>query len=72
MLKLGSAEESDIPDVAVDHHFLDKLRQRLQVAKQIDTAQHQERKEKHDRNWIREAAEAMDIVLDSDMESECV
>ncbi|KAI0322899.1 P-loop containing nucleoside triphosphate hydrolase protein [Amylostereum chailletii] len=62
-------QESDISDVSVDHHFLDKLKQRLQIAKQIDNAHHRVKKTKHDRNWMREAAEAMDLELDSDLAS---
>ncbi|KAI0051336.1 DEAD-domain-containing protein [Auriscalpium vulgare] len=62
-------QESDIPEVPIEHHFIDKMKQRLALAKQIDNAQHQASKKKHDQNWIRAAAEAMDIELDSDMEA---
>ncbi|KAI0066909.1 DEAD-domain-containing protein [Artomyces pyxidatus] len=67
---LGSLgrQDSDIPELPIEHHFIDKLKQRLQLAKQIDNAQHRASKATHDRNWIRAAADAMDIEL----ESECV
>lgn len=47
--------------------MLDKLKARVQLARQIDTAQHKAKKEKHERNWLKEAAEAMEIELDSDL-----
>ena len=46
---------------------LDKLKNRIQLAKKIDIAQHKVKKEKHEKNWLRETAEAMEIDLDSDL-----
>ncbi|TFY71035.1 hypothetical protein EVG20_g1974 [Dentipellis fragilis] len=67
---LGSLgrQESDIPEMAVDHHLLDKLKPRLQLAKQIDNAQHKTKKENHERNWLKATADAMDIELGTDFE----
>ena len=56
----------------VEHHFLDKLKRRIRVAKEIDTLQHRDNKAKHEKKWMRATAEAMDIELDSDYQSECV
>jgi ATP-dependent RNA helicase DDX24/MAK5 len=56
----------------VEHHFLDKLKGRIRVAKEIDTLQHRANKAKHEKKWMRAAAEALDIDLDSDYESEYV
>jgi len=69
---LGSLgrQESDIPELNTDHHLLDKLKQRLRLAKEIDTAHHRTKKAKHELNWMREAAEAMDIELSSDYDSD--
>ncbi|KZV76542.1 DEAD-domain-containing protein [Peniophora sp. CONT] len=69
---LGSLnrQETEIPDIAVDHHLMDKLKARLQLAKDIDKLSHQDRKAKHERNWLRETAEAMDLELDSDFASD--
>ncbi|VDC07946.1 unnamed protein product [Peniophora sp. CBMAI 1063] len=69
---LGSLnrQETEIPDIAVDHHLMDKLKARLQLAKEIDKLSHKDRKAKHERNWLRETAEAMDIELDSDFASD--
>ncbi|EPQ52206.1 DEAD-domain-containing protein [Gloeophyllum trabeum ATCC 11539] len=65
---LGSLkrEESEIPEMAIDLHMLDKLKARVQLAKQIDAAQHRVKKDNYERNWLKEAAEAMEIELDSD------
>ena len=51
----------------VELYMLDKLKERIQLAREIDSAQHKAKKEKHERNWLRETAEAMEIELDSDM-----
>lgn len=59
---------NDIPDMPIELDLLDKLKARVQLAKKIDAAQHKVKKEKHEKNWLREAAEAMEIDLDSDMD----
>ena len=55
----------------VEHHFLDKLKRRLRVAKEIDTVQHRASKATHEKKWMRATADALDIELDSDYLSEC-
>lgn len=70
--RLPRTEDTEIPDLSIVHHLLDKLKERLHLAKQIDALAHRVRKEKHERSWIREAADAMDIELGSDLEDECV
>ena len=56
-----------IPEMPIEMDLLDKLKGRVQLAKRIDTTRHKVKKEKHDKNWLREAAEAMEIELDSDL-----
>ena len=51
----------------VELYMLDKLKARIQLAREIDGLQHKVKKEKHERNWLKEAAEAMEIELDSDL-----
>jgi ATP-dependent RNA helicase DDX24/MAK5 len=51
----------------IDLYMLDKLKARIQLARKIDSAQHKVKKENHDKNWLKEAADAMDIALDSDL-----
>ena len=53
--------------MAVELYLLDKLKARIQLARQIDSAQHKVKKENHEKKWLREAAEAMEIELDSDL-----
>ncbi|KAH8103065.1 ATP-dependent RNA helicase [Cristinia sonorae] len=60
-------QEEDIPEMAVELYMLDKLKARIQLARKIDNAQHKVKKENHEKNWLREAAEAMEIEVDSDM-----
>lgn len=61
------AEEEDIPEMSVELYLLDKLKVRIKLARQIDNAQHKIKKENHEKNWIRKAAEEMEIELDSDL-----
>ena len=60
-------EEEELAEMPVELYMLDKLKERAQLAREIDAAQHRVKKEKHERNWLREAAEAMEIELDSDL-----
>lgn len=53
--------------MAVELYLLDRLKARIQVARQIDSARHKIKKENHEKNWLREAAEAMEIEIDSDL-----
>ena len=55
----------------VELYMLDKLKARIQLAREIEGLQHKVKKEKHERNWLKEAAEAMEIELDSDL-ARCV
>jgi len=50
----------------VELYMLDKLKARVHLARQIDVAQHKANKEKHEKNWFKETADAMEIELDSD------
>lgn len=53
--------------MSVELYLLDKLKARIQLARQIDSAQHKVKKENYEKNWLKEAAEAMELELDSDM-----
>ncbi|KAL1949173.1 hypothetical protein VTO73DRAFT_10979 [Trametes versicolor] len=63
-------QEDEVPEMPVELHMLDKLKARIQLARSIDNAQHKIKKENHERNWLKETAEAMELVLDSDLESD--
>ncbi|KAG9313623.1 ATP-dependent RNA helicase [Chiua virens] len=62
-------QDADIPEISIELTLLDHLKQRIRLARQIDSQQHRIKKQNHDRNWLKEAAEAMEIELDSDMAS---
>ena len=55
----------------IELYMLDKLKGRVQLARQIDVAQHKAKKERHEKNWLKETADAMDIELDSDFADRC-
>jgi hypothetical protein len=55
-----------MPDMITDLGLLDKLKARVHLARRIDQAQHKIRKANHDRNWMKETAEAMELELGSD------
>ncbi|KAG6828177.1 hypothetical protein H0H92_008908 [Tricholoma furcatifolium] len=59
-------QDSEISEISIDLNLLDKLKYRVQLARKIETAHHKVKKANHDRNWMKEAAEAMEIELDSD------
>lgn len=43
------------------------MRERIRVAKDIEKAQHQVKKVNHDKNWLKEVADAMDLDIDPDL-----
>jgi len=55
----------------IELYMLDKLKARVQLARQIDVAQHKANKQKHEKNWFKETADAMEIELDSDFADRC-
>jgi ATP-dependent RNA helicase DDX24/MAK5 len=57
----------DLPELVIEPGFLPKLKERIRIAKEIEKAQHQVKKENHDRSWIKEVAEAMDVDIDPDI-----
>lgn len=58
--------ENEIPDMSFELDLLDKLKSRVRLARRIDLAQHSVRKEKHEKKWVKKAAEALEVDLDSD------
>ncbi|KAJ7634913.1 ATP-dependent RNA helicase [Roridomyces roridus] len=69
---LGSLgrQESEIPEMSIELNLLDKLKERVQLARQIETTHHQIKKANHDRKWMKETAEALEVELDSDFLSD--
>ncbi|KAF8708201.1 DEAD protein, partial [Rhizoctonia solani] len=58
-----------IVELPIEHDILDRLKHRVQLARQIDAAQHKVKKDNHEKNWLKETAEALEIELDSDIEA---
>ncbi|KAJ7240814.1 P-loop containing nucleoside triphosphate hydrolase protein [Mycena haematopus] len=64
---LGSlGRQSEIAEMSIELNMMDKLKERVQLARQIESAHHKVKKANHDRKWMKETAEAMEIELDSD------
>ncbi|KAF8438991.1 P-loop containing nucleoside triphosphate hydrolase protein [Boletus edulis BED1] len=62
-------QDTDIPDITIELTLLDHLKERIRLARQIDVQHHRDKKQNHERRWLKEAAEAMEIELDSDIMS---
>lgn len=58
---------NELPELQVEPGFLPKLRERVRIAREIEKAQHAVKKAKHEKSWLQETAEAMDIDLDPDL-----
>ncbi|KAK4701559.1 ATP-dependent RNA helicase DDX24/MAK5, partial [Phenoliferia sp. Uapishka_3] len=68
LLMASLGKDVDFPVLPTDFSILDKLKERIELAKKIENAMHKATKAAHEDNWIKQAAEAMDIDLDSDMD----
>jgi ATP-dependent RNA helicase DDX24/MAK5 len=55
---------NELPELPIESGFMPKLKERIALAKEIEKAQHVVKKENHDKNWLKEAAEAMDVDID--------
>jgi ATP-dependent RNA helicase DDX24/MAK5 len=58
---------NELPELQVEPGFLPKLKERVRIAREIEKAQHAVKKSKHEKSWLQETAEAMDIDIDPDM-----
>ncbi|KAJ3567280.1 hypothetical protein NP233_g6466 [Leucocoprinus birnbaumii] len=65
-----SRDENDIPELSIELSMLDKLKARVQLARQIEQSQHKVKKANHEKNWMKETAEALGVDLDSDYMSD--
>lgn len=60
--------EHDLPTLVPSYAMLAKLKDRLLLARQIDNAQHNVKKDNHEKKWLKETADALDIELGSEFE----
>ncbi|KAH6581009.1 hypothetical protein BASA61_009270 [Batrachochytrium salamandrivorans] len=61
-------KDNGLTDFPVDISTLSKIKQRIQLAREIDTLQHKEKKVRNEREWFRKAAEEADILMSDDEE----
>ena len=59
--------DGEIPELPIESGFLPRLKERISLAREIEKAGHKAKKENHDRNWLKEAAEAFDVEIDPAM-----
>lgn len=60
------SDESEIPDLPIDLTMLDKLKARVQLARQVELGEHKVKKNNHDRNWMKETADALGVDYDEE------
>ncbi|GAA96723.1 hypothetical protein E5Q_03395 [Mixia osmundae IAM 14324] len=59
-------KEKALVELPIEHSILETLRDRVDLARKIDSAQHKANKETHDQDWLRKAAKEMEIDIDSE------
>lgn len=58
--------ETELDDLPVDYSILDRLRSRVDLAKEIEGAHHRLTKATSDTKWLQDTAKDMDIVLEDE------
>lgn len=58
----------DLPDLTVEHDVLYQLKERVMLAREIDNAQHRMQKNNFEKKWVRDAANALDIEVDTEVD----
>ncbi|PVG01923.1 DEAD-domain-containing protein [Serendipita vermifera] len=56
-------KDDEVPEVLVERDLFDKLKQRVSIAREIDKIHHSSTKKKHENNWLKVTAEALEIEL---------
>jgi ATP-dependent RNA helicase DDX24/MAK5 len=59
-----------VPNLSVGYDMLAKLKDRVTLARQIDAASHAVKKANHERNWLKETAEALEVELSDEDDEE--
>ncbi|KAN0009546.1 hypothetical protein ACTFIU_006841 [Dictyostelium citrinum] len=65
-IKLDSSIEHDIGNFPTDIRYMEGVRDRIELAKEIDQLSHQSLKDNREKSWFKKQAEEMDIELDND------
>lgn len=58
--------KTDLPDYDVEHAALDVCRQRVHLARRIETLEHRMKRDTSQHNWVQKMAEDADLVVDDD------
>lgn len=65
-LLMWSKAGTTLPELEMEYSLLTKLRERVELARQIEVAHHRADKAAHEENWLQQAAKEMDIDLDDE------
>ncbi|KAG1053060.1 hypothetical protein G6F43_004834 [Rhizopus delemar] len=60
-------KNEEYPLFPVDLNILRSMKERVELAREIDTIHHRESKQTHEENWMRNLAKEMDVDFDEDM-----
>ncbi|KAI8821205.1 P-loop containing nucleoside triphosphate hydrolase protein, partial [Chytriomyces cf. hyalinus JEL632] len=63
-------KEDGLIEFPLDLSILAAIKGRLALAKKIESAEHRNEKQKHDKDWMKKTAEEADIILDDSSEDE--
>lgn len=66
MLTWSLPPGDDVPELVVELDILDKLKERISLARRIDSVAHKHTKAQHEKNWLKQAAADLDIDIDPD------
>ena len=56
----------DIPELLVDLDVLDKLKQRVQLARRVDAVTHKQTKISAEQNWLKQTAAELEVDINPD------
>lgn len=60
------SSEINVRELPVEYSLLTKIKERVDLARKIETAGHRADKASHNEAWLRKAAEDMEIDLSED------
>lgn len=63
---LPTLTDDTLPSMPIEYSFLPVLRERIELAREIDRVTHKQNKEAHDDGWLRKLAAEVDIDMSDD------
>lgn len=58
-------DKTDLPDYEVDMKSLSAVKQRVNLARSIESLEHRTKRERSDESWMKKMAEEADILVDN-------